>query len=76
MTSEEDKKNVSVEVGPVSLDFEVPMYVCSGLAIRFLRVLERGRNYVPFRWVRYITHRYHHLTVSLYMLLINVVFRQ
>eukprot|EP00039_Didymoeca_costata_P001126 m.49951 g.49951 ORF g.49951 m.49951 type:complete len:448 (+) comp10641_c0_seq1:128-1471(+) len=56
MTSEEDKKNVSMEVGPVSLDFEVPMYVCSGLAIRFLRVLERGRNYVPFRWVRYITH--------------------
>ena len=32
------------------------MYTCSGLAIRFLRVFERGRNYVPFRWVRYITH--------------------
>jgi hypothetical protein len=39
-----------------SIDFEVPMYVCSGLNIRFLNVTERGRNYVPFRWVRYITH--------------------
>jgi len=51
-----DIAKVRQEVGPISLEFEVPMYVCSGLAIRFLRVLERGRNYVPFRWVRYITH--------------------
>ena len=41
-----------------SMEFEVPMYVCSGLTIKYLRVFERGRDYVPFRWVRYITHRY------------------
>lgn len=57
-TSEADQRNVKKDMGPISMEFEVPMYVCSGLNIRFLRVTERGRNYVPFRWVRYITHRY------------------
>jgi AP-4 complex subunit mu-1 len=45
------------EVNAVSMDFEIPMYICSGLNIRFLRVFEHGgsgRN--PHRWVRYITH--------------------
>lgn len=55
-TSENDQRNVKKDLGPISMEFEVPMYVCSGLNIRFLRVTERGRNYVPFRWVRYITH--------------------
>lgn len=56
MTPEEEARSVQADIGPISLDFEVPMYVCSGLSIRFLRVVERGRNYSPFRWVRYITH--------------------
>jgi len=56
MASGDNVKDVQADVGPVSLNFEVPMYVCSGLNIRFLRVIERGRNYSPFRWVRYITH--------------------
>jgi len=56
MTNEEDSRAVQADMGPISLNFEVPMYVCSGLAIRFLRVVELGRNYSPFRWVRYITH--------------------
>lgn len=57
MMTEEDAKVAAMDVGPISLDFEVPMYVCSGLNIRFLRCLDRGRQYSPFRWVRYITHR-------------------
>mmetsp|Transcript_1162 Transcript_1162/g.3964 ORF Transcript_1162/g.3964 Transcript_1162/m.3964 type:complete len:229 (+) Transcript_1162:40-726(+) len=52
----DDVKMAQADIGPISLDFEVPMYVCSGLNIRFLRCLDRGRQYSPFRWVRYITH--------------------
>ena len=40
-----------------SLEFEIPMYICSGLQIRYLRVQDRDKAYSPFRWVRYITHR-------------------
>lgn len=43
------------EISQVALMFEMPMFVCSRLAIRFLRVFERGRSYVPYRWVRYVT---------------------
>lgn len=47
------------EINAISLDFEIPMYICSGLTIRFLRVMEKGKSssYMPYRWVRYITHR-------------------
>ena len=51
-------KTVKKEINSVSLDFEIPMFICSGMNIRFLRVFERGRGTsLPFRWVRYITHR-------------------
>lgn len=49
---------VKKELNQISLDFEIPMFICSGMNIRFLRVFEQGRaSYTPFRWVRYITHR-------------------
>eukprot|EP00003_Mantamonas_plastica_P030245 TRINITY_DN740_c0_g1_i2.p1 TRINITY_DN740_c0_g1~~TRINITY_DN740_c0_g1_i2.p1 ORF type:complete len:479 (+),score=170.79 TRINITY_DN740_c0_g1_i2:376-1812(+) len=47
---------VKREIGPISMEFEIPMYNCSNVNIRFLRVLERNKSYVPYRWVRYITH--------------------
>ena len=51
-------KTAKKEINSVSLDFEIPMYICSGMCIRFLRVFERGKtSYTPYRWVRYITHR-------------------
>lgn len=40
-----------------SVDFEIPMYVCSGLQIRFMKVLDHSQMHAPKRWVRYITHR-------------------
>ncbi|XP_043933209.1 AP-4 complex subunit mu-1 isoform X2 [Protopterus annectens] len=45
----------TLEVGPVSMSFELPMHTCSGLRIRFLRLssLQTG---LPHRWVRYATH--------------------
>jgi AP-4 complex subunit mu-1 len=42
------------EIGPLSLNFEIPMYNPSGLQVRYLRILE-NKNYNPFRWVRYVT---------------------
>ncbi|XP_046869692.1 AP-4 complex subunit mu-1 [Hypomesus transpacificus] len=44
-----------LEVGPVSLSFELPKYTCTGLQIRFLRLspIQPGPSQ---RWVRYVTH--------------------
>ena len=40
-----------------SMEFEMPMYICSGMQIRFLRIVDRSRPAAsPYRWVRYITH--------------------
>ncbi|XP_015759796.1 PREDICTED: AP-4 complex subunit mu-like [Acropora digitifera] len=53
----EIRKSARKEIGPVSLEFEIPMHICSGLQIRHLRVQDRGKTgFSPFRWVRYITH--------------------
>jgi len=43
------------EIGPISMNFEIPMFVVSGLGIRFLRIEERSKSYNPQRWVRNIT---------------------
>lgn len=44
-----------LEVGPISLSFELPKYTCTGLQIRFLRLspIQPGSSQ---RWVRYVTH--------------------
>ena len=58
LTLSEMSRAVKKELNQISLDFEIPMFICSGLNIRFLRVFEQGKaSYTPFRWVRYITHR-------------------
>ena len=38
------------------MNFEIPMYNCSSLQVRFLRIVEnmRGKSPAPFRWVRYL----------------------
>jgi len=52
------------EMGPISLNFEVPMFNASGLNIRFLKTTERSKSYNPHRWVRYVT-RSNNYTVRL-----------
>lgn len=47
--------NLKKEVGPVSVNFEIPMYNVSALAVRYLRIAEQGKSYNPYRWVRYVT---------------------
>ena len=43
------------EIGPLSMNFEVPMHNVSGVGIKFLRIEERSKSYNPQRWVRNIT---------------------
>eukprot|EP00617_Octactis_speculum_P002916 CAMPEP_0185795098 /NCGR_PEP_ID=MMETSP1174-20130828/160368_1 /TAXON_ID=35687 /ORGANISM="Dictyocha speculum, Strain CCMP1381" /LENGTH=425 /DNA_ID=CAMNT_0028490371 /DNA_START=34 /DNA_END=1309 /DNA_ORIENTATION=- len=38
------------EIGTVSLNFEIPMYNVSNLAVRYLRIAEQGKAYNPYRW--------------------------
>jgi len=42
-------------MGPIAMNFEVPMFNASGLNIRFLKITERSKSYNPHRWVRYVT---------------------
>ncbi|KAF4670739.1 AP-4 complex subunit mu-1 [Perkinsus olseni] len=55
-------------IGPLALTFEVPMYVVSGLQVKYLRIADRyqgmpygstqapqGAQGNPYRWVRYVT---------------------
>jgi len=55
LDSKADISACSKEIGPMSLLFEIPMFNCSGLAVKYLRVNESGRDTKPNRWVRYIT---------------------
>ncbi|KAF1399608.1 AP-4 complex subunit mu-1, partial [Eudyptes chrysocome] len=43
-----------LELGPANLAFELPAHTCSGLHVRFVRLL--GLAGAPQRWVRYLTH--------------------
>ena len=42
------------EIGPISLDFEIPMYNSSNLKVKYLRINAHA-SYKPLRWVRYVT---------------------
>jgi AP-4 complex subunit mu-1 len=48
------------EMGPISMDFEIPMLSTSNLQVRYLRVAQQSSRYdgsnAPHRWVRYITN--------------------
>lgn len=48
-------QTVKKEVGPVSMNFEIPMYNVSNLQVRYLRIAEQHKSYNPCRWVRYVT---------------------
>jgi len=44
------------EVGPFSLDFEVPMFNVSGVNVKFLEIMQQSSKQKAFRWVRYVTY--------------------
>jgi len=43
------------DVGPINLQFTVPMLCVSRLQVRYLQILKEDKNYHPYRWVRYVT---------------------
>jgi len=43
------------EIGPVNMNFEIPMFNVSNLNVRYLRIAESIPGYTPYRWVRYVT---------------------
>lgn len=62
LDSKADISACSREIGPLSMLFEIPMFNCSGLAVKYLRVNEAGRDTKPNRWVRYITQSESYVT--------------
>lgn len=49
--------NIRKEIGPISMNFEIPMYNPSNLQVKYLRIME-SKDYNPYRWVRYVTRSY------------------
>jgi len=43
------------EIGPISMNFEIPMFNLSNLQIKYLRIEDNQKSGTPFRWVRYVT---------------------
>jgi AP-4 complex subunit mu-1 len=43
------------EIGPINMNFEIPMYNVSTLQVKYLRIAENMPGYTPYRWVRYVT---------------------
>ncbi|KAK9810642.1 hypothetical protein WJX73_006618 [Symbiochloris irregularis] len=42
-------------LGPMNLQFTIPMYCASRLAVRYLQIMKNDPKYQPYRWVRYVT---------------------
>ena len=42
-------------VGPINLQFTIPMYCASRLQVRYLQIVKEHKNNQPYRWVRYVT---------------------
>lgn len=47
--------NCRKEIGPISVNFEVPLFNVSHLQIKYLRIEGQDKKQTPHRWVRYIT---------------------
>lgn len=43
------------EIGPISMQFEIPMFNISNLQVKYLRIADQGKASNPYRWVRYVT---------------------
>lgn len=43
------------EIGPINMNFEIPMFNVSDMQVRNLRIVDDNAGYTPYRWVRYVT---------------------
>jgi len=49
------KESPSMKINdPISCEFNIPMLSASGLALQYLKVVEKS-NYTPEKWIRYLT---------------------
>lgn len=56
MTLEDEARaTVRHDIGPINLQFTIPMYCASKLQVRYLQIMKSDKNYSPYRWVRYVT---------------------
>lgn len=47
--------NARKEIGPVSLNFEIPLFNVSKLQVKYLKIQNDQKGYNPYRWVRYVS---------------------
>ena len=43
-----------VQIGPINLRFTVPMYNPSRIALKYLQIMKKEKNYNPYRWVSHM----------------------
>ena len=43
------------KMGPMNLQFTIPMFCASRLSVRYLQIMKNDPKYQPYRWVRYVT---------------------
>ena len=49
-------QQIQKEMGPINLNFEIPMHNVSGLNIKGLNISQQGSDVPPpHKWIRYIT---------------------
>ena len=46
---------IKKSIGPINLQFTIPMYCASRLQVRYLQILKEHKGHQPYRWVRYVT---------------------
>ena len=46
---------VKSELASVTVNFEIPTYLSSGISIKFLQVVDGSKSVVPYRWIKYLT---------------------
>ncbi|BDA40565.1 AP-4 complex subunit mu-1 [Coccomyxa sp. Obi] len=47
--------SIKKSIGPINLQFTIPMYCASRLQVRYLQILKEHKSHQPYRWVRYVT---------------------
>eukprot|EP01015_Nassula_variabilis_P022449 TRINITY_DN4128_c0_g1_i1.p1 TRINITY_DN4128_c0_g1~~TRINITY_DN4128_c0_g1_i1.p1 ORF type:complete len:447 (+),score=45.18 TRINITY_DN4128_c0_g1_i1:65-1405(+) len=55
LTSNANSYNARKEIGPISTNFEIPMFNVSNMQIKYLRVEKQEKGKDQLKWIRYIT---------------------
>ena len=53
--SNSKSEEVRKELGPISLQFEIPSYNISKIQVKELKILTNDKNYKALKWVRNVT---------------------